>query len=535
MAASEIPNASSAKEPVEFLYIYRLFLYRLKKLLGRPAREEPIPNLKSWTRPIRKFVVQRLEGVEEGWEEVEELKKGRDAALLLLVGLLPHAVPDLYDRALAEVTGELTEEERKRIGKLELPEIGGVHGQNFRGFLPTGKTAVFLLAGQDYEHQQRVLQLFDADYLFSKKKILWIEELASGEPFFHGRIILSQDYVDKFLTGKFKAPHFSSGFPAEKIDTKLVWDDLVINEEQKEQIGEIKNWIRYNETMIAKWEMGNRYRKGYKALFYGPPGTGKTLTAGLLGKYAYEDEPDANDECGNPRDIEHFEVEKQKDVYRVSLSKVVSKYIGETEKNLETVFARAEDKGWILFFDEADALFGKRTNVRDAHDKYANQEVSYLLQRIEEYNGLIILASNMKSNIDEAFLRRFNSIIKFQVPDAKDREKIWKRTFPQNAIFVEYYEDILSSCLPESIDIYSTIIKYELTGASILNVVQYACLKGIERLTQMSVLTADGDTEDPNEVSDQISSRRIVFLPDILKGIKKEMTKEGKPFQTSGG
>ena len=124
-------------------------------------------------------------------------------------------------------------------------------------------------------------------------------------------------------------------------------------------------------------------------LFSGAPGTGKKTLASLIGQ------------------------QSGKEVYRIDLSMVVSKYIGETEKNLSKVFDAAEHKNWILFFDEADALFGKRTNVRDAHDKYANQEVAYLLQRIENYNGLVILATNMKSNIDEAFTRRFQTIINF--------------------------------------------------------------------------------------------------------------------------
>ena len=129
--------------------------------------------------------------------------------------------------------------------------------------------------------------------------------------------------------------------------------------------------------------------KSNKILFIGAPGTGKKILASLIGQQS---------------GIE---------VFRIDLSMIVSKYIGETEKNLELVFARAENKGWILFFDEADALFGKRTNIKDAHDKYANQEVAYLLQKIEDYNGLVILATNMKSNIDEAFTRRFQTIIRF--------------------------------------------------------------------------------------------------------------------------
>ena len=131
--------------------------------------------------------------------------------------------------------------------------------------------------------------------------------------------------------------------------------------------------------------MRKRVKPGYRALFHGPPGTGKTLTATLLGKHT-----------GRP-------------VFRIDLSRVVSKYIGETEKNLSRLFDKAEHKDWILFFDEADALFGKRTEIRDAHDKYANQEVAYLLQRIESYAGLVILATNQRGNIDEAFLRRFQA------------------------------------------------------------------------------------------------------------------------------
>lgn len=127
--------------------------------------------------------------------------------------------------------------------------------------------------------------------------------------------------------------------------------------------------------------------KTKRILFIGAPGTGKKTVASLIGE-----------QLGT-------------DVYRLDLSMVVSKYIGETEKNLELVFAKAEDKGWILFFDEADALFGKRTNVRDAHDRYANIEIAYLLDRIEKYNGVVIVATNMKSNIDEAFKRRFQTVI----------------------------------------------------------------------------------------------------------------------------
>lgn len=169
------------------------------------------------------------------------------------------------------------------------------------------------------------------------------------------------------------------------VTTDQSWNDLVLDEDIVNQVEQIKNWLRQSLTE-------KKLTKGYRSLFSGPQGPEKKLTAALIGK------------------------EFDKPVYKIDLSNVVSKYIGETEKNLEIIFDRTEGKEWILFFDEADALFGKRTDAKDAHDKYSNQEVSYLLQRIEDYNGLVILATNMKNNIDDAFTRRFNSVIHFSLP-----------------------------------------------------------------------------------------------------------------------
>ena len=288
-------------------------------------------------------------------------------------------------------------------------------------------------------------------------------------------------------------------FPAKLIATDLTWDDLILNTELKDQIDELQAWVKHNEELMVKWGMHSRLRKGYRTLFYGPPGTGKTFTAGLLGKYT------------------------DKQVYKIDLSMIVSKYIGETEKNLELLFARAEDKGWILFFDEADALFGKRTNVRDAHDKYANQEVSYLLQRIEDYNGLIILATNMKNNIDDAFIRRFNSILKFPFPTADERALIWDKSFPKDALF---YEKPINSPYQPATDFTKSIIvnipeavkKYELTGGNINNIIHYASLKAVER------------HHPKNETTDETTAPLAIYLTDVLAGIRREMIKEGKPF-----
>ena len=161
------------------------------------------------------------------------------------------------------------------------------------------------------------------------------------------------------------------------LTTELSWKELHLDVATMKQIEEIK--ARFKHSSI---------KPGYRVLFHGTSATVKAIAA-LIGK------------------------EYNRYVYQVDLSKLVKKYIGETEKKLNRLFDKAEDKNWILFFDEADALFGKRPGVRDAHEKYANQEVAYLLQRIEDYTGLIILAGNMKKNIDNAFTRRLNSVIHF--------------------------------------------------------------------------------------------------------------------------
>ena len=226
--------------------------------------------------------------------------------------------------------------------------------------------------------------------------------------------------------------------------TQKHWADIVLNPSTLEQIDQLRDWLKqHKELAHAK----NRLQDGYHALFYGPEGTGKSLTASIL----------AN--------------ELGMEVYKIDLSQVISKYIGETEKNLDLLFDQAEKNGWILFFDEADALFGKRTEVKDAHDRYANQEINYLLQKIENYKGLSILASNAKSNIDSAFIRRFQSIIHFPLPGPAERKRIWETAFSENNL------------VPEKIDLDSIAREYELTPASIVNVVHNISIKNSPAIT----------------------------------------------------
>jgi hypothetical protein len=196
---------------------------------------------------------------------------------------------------------------------------------------------------------------------------------------------------------------------AERIEGRALWEDLVLPEEQYQTLGEIAAQVRQRAKVYQSWGFAARGVRGLgiSALFTGPSGTGKTLAAEVLAG------------------------ELRLDLYRIDLSQVVSKYIGETEKNLRCVFDAAEHSGAVLLFDEADALFGKRSEVKDSHDRYANIEVSYLLQRMEAYRGLAILTTNRRNALDAAFLRRLRFVISFPFPDATLRAKIWGRIFPQ--------------------------------------------------------------------------------------------------------
>lgn len=378
--------------------------------------------------------------------------------LLLLLALSPHLQPQLLDAFFIQ---------NQKTGR-GYAEFGGISGRQHGGFLPTGETAMFLLAGSDLNKRAEHLKLFSGDHFFSKHQILKLEPPAKGEPMLSGALPVSDEIIDLLVSGAIRNPGLSADFPAKRIFTELEWNNLVLNKRTATQLDEIKSWMQHSKTLLEDWGFAKKFRKGYRCLFYGPPGTGKSLTASLLGK--------------------HF----GKDVYRIDLSLVVSKYIGETEKNLSKIFDKAENKNWILFFDEADALFGKRTKVSDAHDRYANQEVSYLLQRIEDFGGVVILASNQKDNLDDAFTRRFEAIIHFPLPNAAERQAIWKNGFSEK------------SRLHKDISLEKFARNHDISGGAIMNVIRYASL---------AALSADTN---------------VITSNMIEEGIKKELEKEGR-------
>jgi hypothetical protein len=345
---------------------------------------------------------------------------------------------------------------------------GGYYGKQHRGFIPTGETVLFVLAGSDVVSRLRLLYLFDSKHAFVCEHMLWLEDAGPHEPKLSGVLAVSHELLDLVIHGQLRKPDFGPEFPAKLLTTQMQWDDLVVTSQTMAGIMEIESWITHNRALMQEWEMSRKLKPGYRALFYGPPGTGKTLTATLIGKRT------------------------ERDVFRIDLSTVVSKYIGETEKNLSKLFDRAEHKEWILFFDEADALFGKRTNVNDANDRYANQETAYLLQRIEDYNGLVVLASNHKQNIDSAFMRRFQSIVYFPMPQYEERIQLWRKGFSPKAQ------------LDPGIDLNQLAKQYELSGGPIMNIIQYSSLKALVR------------------------GSNVITYPDLLEGLKRELSKENR-------
>jgi SpoVK/Ycf46/Vps4 family AAA+-type ATPase len=239
---------------------------------------------------------------------------------------------------------------------------------------------------------------------------------------------------------------------ARKIEPHYVWDDIALPPDRLEQLREICSYVKYHAQVYDEWGFDGKLSlgKGLNVLFAGPSGTGKTMAAEIM----------AN--------------ELALDLYKIDLSTVVSKYIGETEKNLARIFAEAETSNAILFFDEADALFGKRSEVRDSHDRYANIEISYLLQRMEEYEGIAILATNLRKNLDDAFVRRIHFTVEFPFPSEKYRRLIWEGIWPEDTPLVTEPSagsgKAPSAGSGRAVDLGFMARRFELAGGNIRNV-----------------------------------------------------------------
>ena len=391
-------------------------------------------------------------------EIVTRMQLGFDERLVLTLALLPHLCPQALDSFFLN---------NKLLGR-PYTEFGGWHGKSHSGFLPTCETALFLLAGDNLSRRLQVMRLFDNDHRLVSERVLQLEYGEPGEPRNSAALRISSEYLEYFTTGVQNKPDYSMHFPAKRITSRLEWDDLVLADTTRREIDQLIAWIGHSEEILDGFGLRKNLKNGYRVLFYGPPGTGKTLTATLIGK------------------------KMGMDVYRVDLSQVISKYIGETEKNLSNIFDQAECHNWILFFDEADSLFGARTQANNSNDRAANQEISYLLQRVEDFPGIVILASNLKSNIDEAFSRRFQSTVYFPMPEPEERLTLWKNIFEKTDV----------DNREENFEYFAE--NYELAGGALTNVARYAAISAL------------------------IDNRKKINKLDLREGVSKELQKEGK-------
>ncbi len=393
--------------------------------------------------------------------QVHEWRLDQHERLTLALAAAPHLRPALLDIFFG--INAMTER--------AFSEFGGYTERSFGGFLPTGQTLAFLLSADDPGKLLEAMRILGPQHRFSAEQVITLDRDNDRMPPLAGVLNLSEQWLHYFLTGEKVRPELNPSFPASPIDTPLEWTDLVLDGSVMAQVQEIRAWLMHGHTLMHDWGLAGKVKPGFRAVFYGPPGTGKTLTAALLGKST------------------------GREVYRVDLSMIVSKYIGETEKNLGKVFDVAGYKDWILFFDEADALFGKRTSANTSNDRHANQQTGYLLQRIEDHPGTVILATNLKANMDDAFTRRFQSMINFTMPTPAQRHQLWKNAFH-------------GVCeLAPDIDLHKLSQDHELAGGAIINVLRHCALHAI----------AGGHGQ--------------VARDDLMNGIKREFRKENKTIQ----
>ena len=385
---------------------------------------------------------------------VQEHRMSAEERLILITSLASHIDPGIFDPF--NIKNQHTERLYTQFG-------GRIENQ---GFIPTGETLCFLAGLQSVNMRSQMMNLLGSNHFFYKKQFLWLSNVEKGSSKLSGRLMMNPDYLDFFIFGNIPKPDLSPSFPAKLVSTTLSWDDYVASHRLKREIQEIENWCQYVPQLNQ--HMHGKIRPGVRCLFSGSPGTGKTFAAKLLSKSL------------------------GRDLYCVDVPSMVSKYIGETEKNLSSLFDRAEDENWILFFDEADALFGKRSETNSANDKHANQSVSYLLQRIEYFSGMLLLATNFKNNLDEAFLRRFEFVIDFELPKERERLALWKQTLPSA------FE------LEPGFNLTKIAKEHKLSGANITNVIAYCVIQA------------------------QVRKSKKILEEDARYAISRELVKTGK-------
>jgi len=445
----EALRANARDLELELQWLARVLDTRFKRYFGEPGDQAEVLDLDPPDLAASDSAYARV---------LTGLRLDRAERLALILALTPHLRPQLLDCFFT----------RNQTFDRRFTEFGGVQGRE-PGFVPTGETLAFVLGGADLERRFLVYRLLDPAERLHREGLVVAAPEGPDQPTLQSPLLVPEETLARLTGGREHRPACGARFPAQPIATARAWEDLVLHPGTLRQLEEVRTFVAHGHTLMHDWGMAAKLRPGLRCLFHGPPGTGKSLSAALLGKYA------------------------GREVYRIDLSLVVSKYIGETEKNLSRVFDRAQRRDWILFFDEAEALFGKRSETRDAHDRYANQEIAFLLQRVETFDGIAILATNLRANIDEAFARRFELVVYFPPPRFDERLRLWREGFSPRA------------SLAADVDLQQIAREHELTGGHIMNAIRQASLVAI---------AAGG---------------RPITAADLDQAIRRELTKEGRP------
>jgi hypothetical protein len=386
-------------------------------------------------------------------DEAERMAIGLCFAQLYRPGTLSGLISILRDPALRQDAGGLFKDESGR-------------------FYLTVRTLAFIIAGNDAERFGYFSSLLTRKHRLFSEGLLLTENPLNENSFLDFPVYLNEIYYPVLLHGTLPALDAEAGFPATKSKSTHTLSAVILPEKTRAEIEEIKVFA---EQMNELWALpdASLYKGNCVCIFTGEPGTGKSHTATALGN-----------EFGIP-------------VYMINTAQLVSKYIGETEKNLEKVLDRFDNKNCILFFDEAEAIFSKRTEVKDAHDRYANQEQSYLLWKMTRFHGIIILATNVqdiRQYFDKAFLRRFYRIINISFPDYPERKQLWEKSLGVSFTF----EDGLTDRLARD---------YQLTGGSIYNIVSDGVIKALNAKT------------------------RVISFPLLQPALVAEFSKTGRKFE----
>ncbi len=379
--------------------------------------------------------------------------------LAILLGLIPHIQPQILDIFFAK---------NAQFDRV-FSEFGGKYHQQFGGFIPTGETLLFLLGGSQTGPRANALQLFQSDHFFAKDQLLTLSGSAESDYPLKGRLVLSTEWLNVLLLGEEVMPAFTPKFPLREMERDLKETDLVLEAETRRQIDEIRLWIEHRNTLREDWGMKGVIKTAYSVLFHGINGSGKKTAAVLLGKLTGQK------------------------VYEVEPSLLQSSHIDESVARIASLFRSASLQNGILYFDEADALFGKRTNLQTKNTDSFNQQLgALLLTHLEGFAGVVIFATESVDDLDERILRRFHKLIRFAILSVSQRLQLWQQNIPAKAT------------LADDVDLAKLAQDFELNAGSIVNVISDSALQAL----------ASGTNE--------------ITLMSLRRGIRKELIRMGK-------